>query len=68
MSRSALWRQEGAKKEREKQAEELFQLAVDEGRVRHFFCFFCVCVCNVGRRMGQTPPSSKARVLLSFCL
>jgi hypothetical protein len=34
MSRSALWRQEGAKKEQEKQAEELFQLAVEEGRVR----------------------------------
>ena len=32
MSRSALWRQEGAKKQREEQAEELFQLAVEEGR------------------------------------
>jgi hypothetical protein len=34
MSRSALWRQEGNVKERERQAEELFQLAVEEGRVR----------------------------------
>lgn len=33
MSRSALWRQEGNVKERERQAEELFQLAVEEGRV-----------------------------------
>lgn len=33
MSRSALWRQEGVKKERERQADELFQLAVEEGRV-----------------------------------
>jgi len=32
MSRSALWRQEGAKKMREKEAEELFTLAVNEGR------------------------------------
>ncbi|KAG7370578.1 PRP38 family protein [Nitzschia inconspicua] len=32
MSRSALWRQEGVKKERERQAEELFELAVEEGR------------------------------------
>lgn len=32
MSRSALWRQEGNVKERERQADELFQLAVDEGR------------------------------------
>jgi hypothetical protein len=33
MSRSALWRQEGAKKQREQQAEELFEMAVEEGRV-----------------------------------
>ncbi len=33
MSRSALWRQEGAKKQREQEAEELFQIAVKEGRV-----------------------------------
>jgi hypothetical protein len=33
MSRSALWRQEGNVKERERQAEELFALAVEEGRV-----------------------------------
>ena len=32
MSRSALWRQEGAKKAREEQAEELFRTAVEEGR------------------------------------
>lgn len=32
MSRSALWRQEGAKKAREEQAEELFCIAVEEGR------------------------------------
>lgn len=32
MSRSALWRQEGNVKERERQAEELFRLAVEEGR------------------------------------
>lgn len=32
MSRSALWRQEGAKKMREKEAEDLFMLAVNEGR------------------------------------
>jgi hypothetical protein len=37
MSRSALWRQEGNVKERERQAEELFQLAVEEGRVRWYF-------------------------------
>jgi hypothetical protein len=43
MSRSALWRQEGAKKEREKQAEELFELAVEEGRVRHFGCVVMSC-------------------------
>ena len=34
MSRSALSRQEGARQQREKDAEELFQLAVEEGRVR----------------------------------
>ena len=34
MSRSALWRQEGNVKDRERQAEELFNLAVEEGRVR----------------------------------
>jgi pre-mRNA-splicing factor 38B len=34
MSRSALWRQEGNLKERERQAEDLFRLAVEEGRVR----------------------------------
>jgi hypothetical protein len=33
MSRSALWRQEGAKKMREKEAEDLFTMAVEEGRV-----------------------------------
>ena len=33
MSRSALWRQEGAKKMREKEAEDLFSMAVEEGRV-----------------------------------
>jgi len=32
MSRSALWRQEGAKKMREKQADDLFMMAVEEGR------------------------------------
>lgn len=32
MSRSALWRQEGNAKARQQQAEELFQLAVEEGR------------------------------------
>eukprot|EP00980_Cylindrotheca_fusiformis_P028865 scaffold22661_cov200-Cylindrotheca_fusiformis.AAC.4 len=37
MSRSALWRQEGNVKERERQAEELFQLAVEEGRVGRLF-------------------------------
>ena len=34
MSRSALWRQEGAKKRREKEADDLFSMAVEEGRVR----------------------------------
>jgi hypothetical protein len=33
MSRSALWRQEGNVKERERNAEELFLAAVEEGRV-----------------------------------
>lgn len=33
MSRSALWRQEGAKKMREKEAEDLFSMAVEGGRV-----------------------------------
>lgn len=37
MSRSALWRQEGNQKERERQADELFQLAVEEGRVSRLF-------------------------------
>jgi len=32
MSRSALWRQEGAKNLREKEAEDLFHMAVEEGR------------------------------------
>lgn len=32
MSRSALWRQEGNQKGRQRQAEDLFQLAVEEGR------------------------------------
>jgi len=32
MSRSALWRQEGAKKAREQEAENLFSMAVEEGR------------------------------------
>lgn len=34
MSRSALWRQEGNVKERERRAEEIFQLACEEGRTR----------------------------------
>jgi hypothetical protein len=33
MSRSALWRQEGNLKERERNADELFLSAVEEGRV-----------------------------------
>ena len=33
MSRSALWRQEGNVKERQRQAEQLFMRAVEEGRV-----------------------------------
>ena len=33
MSRSALWRQEGNVKERQRQAEQLFSRAVEEGRV-----------------------------------
>lgn len=33
MSRSALWRQEGNVKGRQREAEELFNLAVEEGRV-----------------------------------
>jgi hypothetical protein len=33
MSRSALCRQEGNKKRREKEAEDLFTMAVEEGRV-----------------------------------
>lgn len=43
MSRSALWRQEGARKMREKEAEELFAFALNEGRVssgRFFFSLF----------------------------
>jgi hypothetical protein len=35
MSRSALWRQEGNFKEREKRADEIFQLAGEEGRRRN---------------------------------
>lgn len=35
MSRSALWRQEGAKKMREKEAEDLFSMAVEGGRVSY---------------------------------
>lgn len=37
MSRSALWRQEGAKKMREKEAEDLFSMAVEGGRVSGVF-------------------------------
>ena len=33
MSRSALWRQEGNRKQREQQADDLFNMAVEEGRV-----------------------------------
>ena len=33
MSRSALWRQEGNVKERERIASETFQIAIEEGRV-----------------------------------
>jgi hypothetical protein len=46
MSRSALWRQEGAKKQREQQAEELFQLAVEEGRVSSLTPCHGVLLCS----------------------
>ena len=43
MSRSALWRQEGNRKERERQADELFLTAVEEGRVSlSTVCLFLV--------------------------
>lgn len=38
MSRSALWRQESNVKERERQAQETFLNAVEEGRVSHANC------------------------------
>jgi hypothetical protein len=49
MSRSALWRQEGAKKQREKEAEELFELAIEEGRVRiiQYMTVGDICTLNV---------------------
>ena len=37
MSRSALWRQETNVIERQRQANETFELAIDEGRVRSGF-------------------------------
>ena len=49
MSRSALWRQEGAKKQREKESDELFELAVEEGRVSLLLVTFWRCVLSATR-------------------
>jgi hypothetical protein len=38
MSRSALWRQEANVVERQRQAKETFQLALEEGNVSFFNC------------------------------
>ena len=47
MSRSALWRQEINVKERTRVANETFQIAVEEGRVRaEIMCFLKFCESN----------------------
>ena len=50
MSRSALWRQEAHVKERERQAQDVFSTAVEEGRVSAFHCHLLTLQTHTHRR------------------
>lgn len=63
MSRSALWRQEGNVKERQRQAEQLFSRAVEEGRVSFETTLF-----GFSRCVLLVFSNKEWRFLISLCL